>query len=275
MHINLDIISWQYAILILVIILFLIWAMWGGGEYEYIGLAPLQIGYDAAKCVQHSKSDRRAKRVQSEPIDNTPKIPDLENFKSKKRKNRFSETFTNSISHDLPSVSDLVKPYNRFSDSLSTSFSDSYESGEMTPRTAALGPHKCRSNKRISNGERLCKQAIEEIYGVPFYCVRPDFLKNPETGRNLELDIYNDSLKIGVELNGAQHYQFPNTFHKTYEDFLSQVRRDQFKIDACDANGVYLITVPYNVKKDLESIKKYIEYYLPENYAKRLEMGTN
>ena len=96
-------------------------------------------------------------------------------------------------------------------------------------------------------------------------------MKNPETGRNLEIDLYNDSLKIGVERNGEQHYVFPNTFHRTYEEFLNQIRRDQYKLDACDAHGIYLITVPYNIPNDYETIKKYIEYYLPENAHLRTE----
>ena len=121
----------------------------------------------------------------------------------------------------------------------------------------------------MSKGEKLYKQAIEEITGKPFFCVRPDFLKNPETGRNLEIDIYNDELRMGIEYSGKSHYVFPNSFHKSYDDFINQVRRDQFKVDMCDVNGVYLITVPYNVPLNLEEIKKYITYYLPENVRMR------
>jgi hypothetical protein len=32
--------------------------------------------------------------------------------------------------------------------------------------------------------------------------VRPDFLKNPATGRNLEIDCFNNQLKIGLEYQG-------------------------------------------------------------------------
>ena len=41
----------------------------------------------------------------------------------------------------------------------------------------------------------------------------------------------------------------------------------------CDVNGVYLITVPYNVPHD--KIKSYIQYYLPENYHQRAENEKN
>src|SRR5690606_25997188 len=93
----------------------------------------------------------------------------------------------------------------------------------------------------ISRGERLCCQTMERIYGVPFSSVWPDWLLNPETGETLELDCYNDELKIAVEYNGEQHYKWPNFTNQTYQQFLNQVRRDTLKLDLCDRNGVYLI----------------------------------
>ena len=250
-----DFISWQYFIILLLIILFFIWLFWGGQDnLQYIGLAPLKIGVDASRNVEHETEEE-------EPIDNTPTLPNLEERKKIKEEKKpvfanFHEgaeaptiSLSESVEFTPPPIKDLVI---------------------KTPRTLALGDHKCYNNGKKSKGELLCKQAIEDIYGVPFYCVRPDFLKNPETGRNLELDLYNDDLKIAVERHGSQHYLYPNTFHKTKEEFLSQVRRDQFKVATCDENGIYLITVPYNVPNDYEKIKAYIEYYLPENHEKRI-----
>lgn len=266
MIINLDIISWQFSIIILLLILFFIYVFFGGGEYEYIGLSPLEIGFDASRHVEHSNSDN------SEIIDNTPNLPDLSHVpllpkKEIKVKNRFCSSGSySSEKYSEPSYGHLVE-------SMSESYDSYMESEEFqipqTPRTAALGPYKFHKNGFISKGEKLCKQAIEDIYGKPFYCVRPDFLKNPESGRNLEIDLYNDELRIGVEYQGIGHYQFPNPFHKTHEDFMNQIRRDQFKVDMCDLNNIYLISVPYNVSLSLEAIKKYITYYLPENVKLR------
>ena len=135
----------------------------------------------------------------------------------------------------------------------------------------ALGPYKEFKSSKVSKGEQACKKAIEEIYNKPFYCVRPNFLKNPDTKRNLELDMYNHELKIGVEYSGIQHYKWPNFTGQSREKFIEQVRRDKFKIDCCDNNGVYLITVPYTVKES--EIKDYIIYNLPENYQARMERG--
>jgi len=123
-----------------------------------------------------------------------------------------------------------------------------------------ISPYSKRSDFG-SEGEALCCIIIEEIYKKPFYSVRPEFLKNPETNRNLEIDIYNEELRLGIEYNGKQHYVFPNSYHKTYKEFINQVRRDKYKIKKCNEKGIYLISIPYNVEKD--KLRDYILERLP------------
>ena len=53
--------------------------------------------------------------------------------------------------------------------------------------------------KSESKGERICKEVAEKIFKRPFDKIRPDFLKNDKTGRNMEIDVYNDELKLGIE----------------------------------------------------------------------------
>lgn len=118
-----------------------------------------------------------------------------------------------------------------------------------------------KRNNFGSKKEYLCCKAVEELFGKPFLSVRPAFLKNPETGSNLEIDCYCDELKLGIEFNGVQHYVWPNFTNHSKEEFIAQVRRDQYKVEACDCHGVYLITVPYNVPESL--FKEYIKHYLP------------
>jgi hypothetical protein len=115
---------------------------------------------------------------------------------------------------------------------------------------------------RRSPGERTCCEVMERIYGKPFKSVRPKWLRNPETGSNLELDCYNDELKIAVEYNGSQHYKYPNQYHNTESKFIGQVRRDQYKFDTCEKMGVYIIRVPYTVPHN--QIEKYIRERLPD-----------
>lgn len=138
----------------------------------------------------------------------------------------------------------------------------------VTPILPNLAPPRVQPSGFISKGQRLACAALEQIYGVTFdWNIRPDFLKNPETGRNLELDCYNAQLKIGLEYSGKQHYVYPNIFHKSYNEFIEQIRRDQYKVSVCDNAGIYLITVPYNVP--YEQIADYVRYYTPEAVAAR------
>ena len=119
-----------------------------------------------------------------------------------------------------------------------------------------------------------CCRIMEEIFGVPFQRdIRPSFLQNPETGAKLELDCYNAELGVAAEHNGQQHYIFPNRFHRNKEEFIAQVRRDQYKIEACDRQGVYLVTIPYNIafNKIKPEIEKQLQPYLDARFQQLKE----
>jgi hypothetical protein len=103
------------------------------------------------------------------------------------------------------------------------------------------------SSKMCSRGEAACRRVLERHYGKLFPNVRPAWLINPETGRRLELDCYNEELKLAVEYNGIQHYVWPNFTNQSRSTFISQLRRDRLKRDLCVVHGVDLLVVPYTV----------------------------
>jgi len=108
-----------------------------------------------------------------------------------------------------------------------------------------------------SIGEEECRRIMQELTGKPFQKHRPDFLKNPITGSCLELDLYNAELKLAVEYNGKQHYEYNEYMHQGSRDkFRNQQYRDYIKTQLCRENGIYLITVPYHVKR--HEIKNYL-----------------
>lgn len=117
---------------------------------------------------------------------------------------------------------------------------------EQLQSSPSHSPQRVRTDSR---GETECRRVLEQLYNRPFNKARPDFLSNPVTGGeyNLELDCYNDELKIAVEYNGVQHYKYTPYFHKSREAFQNQKYRDYMKRELCQKNGVTLIEVPYSV----------------------------
>jgi hypothetical protein len=97
--------------------------------------------------------------------------------------------------------------------------------------------------------EGYCRNIFEKIFNKPFPTVRPNFLKRTNN-RVLELDGYNQELKLAFEYNGIQHYKFTPAFHSSLEDLRKQIQRDEEKKQLCKRAGVILIEIPYTVKKD-------------------------
>lgn len=118
-------------------------------------------------------------------------------------------------------------------------------------------------SKKKSSGlkyESKCRQIMEKIFKKPFKSCRPNWLKNPKTKRNLELDCYNDELKLALEYQGVQHANFSYFYHRTQDVFLQQIWRDKLKKQMCLEHGVTLITVPHTIEFD--QLEQYIVYEL-------------
>ena len=127
-------------------------------------------------------------------------------------------------------------------------------------------PDEFMNLPKIKQKEEMCRNIFEVIYGVPFPNVRPDFLKNPETGRNLELDGYNEELGIAFEYQGPQHYTERNPWNKD-QSMVPQFRRDEFKKEVCRRVGIYLIRIPYTVTPN--NLPSYIWKRIPESRTLR------
>ena len=99
---------------------------------------------------------------------------------------------------------------------------------------------------RLKLGQYICQRTLEIIFEpYEFPEVRPDFLRNPETGCKCELDCYCVELQLAVEFQGWQHREWPNQFPSmTKEKFLAQCRRDIFKTRVCrEIEGIELLKV--------------------------------
>lgn len=108
-----------------------------------------------------------------------------------------------------------------------------------------------------SAGETICRKHLEKILKTPFPKIRPNWLQNPVTGANLEIDCYSEKLKLGLEYNGRQHYEFVPHFHKSKVDAQAQMYRDYIKRHLCESNNVKLIEVSYKIPN--HALPKYID----------------
>lgn len=107
-----------------------------------------------------------------------------------------------------------------------------------------------------STGELECRRVAERLTGLPFPKHRPTFLQNSVTNSNLELDCYCPQLRVAIEYNGRQHYEYTPYFHASRDAFYNVRYRDEMKARLCKENNVHLIIVPYTVP--IGAIEEYI-----------------
>jgi hypothetical protein len=108
--------------------------------------------------------------------------------------------------------------------------------------------------KKESTGETRARRFLEIYFNDTFPKSRPGFMVNHVTGSkyNLELDCYNEKLRLAVEYNGAQHYNFTPFFHRNKEAFYNQKYRDELKRIRCKELGITFIEIPYTEEDRLE-----------------------
>lgn len=102
----------------------------------------------------------------------------------------------------------------------------------------------CASN--TSYGEILSRLTLEQMLGCPFPKTRNlPWLVTPE-GNHLELDCYNEELKLALEYNGEQHYLVvPYYFNTDTKSLEALQARDRLKRRLCAENGVLLLQVDH------------------------------
>ena len=69
------------------------------------------------------------------------------------------------------------------------------------------------------------------------------FEEFPVYGSLLKVDIFNATLKIAIEINGPQHYQFHHFHNKSPANYLKGIKNDVKKEKWLSTNGIKLIEI--------------------------------
>jgi P4 family phage/plasmid primase-like protien len=94
-----------------------------------------------------------------------------------------------------------------------------------------------------SHAENCFREALEQALGYAMPKVRPAWLRNPKTGCPMELDFFDADRSIAIEYDGPHHYEYPNKYHKTKQEFNNQQERDKNKERLCKDHGICIIRV--------------------------------
>ena len=92
-----------------------------------------------------------------------------------------------------------------------------------------------------SYSEMLCRQIAERLFKKPFRPVRLKGMRSHK-GRPLELDIYNQELKVAIEHNGSHHY-VAQTNWSGEEGLTLQKVHDETRRQYCKANDIVFIEI--------------------------------
>lgn len=113
-------------------------------------------------------------------------------------------------------------------------------------------------NCKINVGEEIIRATLEEAF--------PDHTFNRTRSvdfmQGLELDGYNNTLKLAFEYQGIQHYKKVDFFHRTEGSFEAQLERDRLTKERCEQNGVKLLIISYKIKN--AALRDYVRDRLTE-----------
>ncbi len=114
--------------------------------------------------------------------------------------------------------------------------------------------HQFMSYSEILCGKSLNLVLYENVKIIRNY--RPDWLNNPITKRNLEIDFFLPDFNLGIEIQGEHHY-----------DDSEQIFRDKLKSSILKSKNIHLIKLSI-LQTDPPKIWKIMCSYLPRQYIR-------
>lgn len=105
-------------------------------------------------------------------------------------------------------------------------------------------------------GEKLLREFFKYLFKLPFEKERPDWLTYK--GKQLELDGFNNKLRIGFEHHGVFHYK-ETGFFESKMTFKRRKEFDKAKISLCLTNNVKLVIIPQiNTLLSITALPEYL-----------------
>ena len=95
--------------------------------------------------------------------------------------------------------------------------------------------------------ESLTRSIFETLLNCNFIKTRPDWLRTSKSQKSMELDGFNETLRLAFEYQGEYHYSYVFPGQDPPEKIQE---RDLKKLEMCKRNGVDLIQIPYKFKGD-------------------------
>ena len=103
--------------------------------------------------------------------------------------------------------------------------------------------------------ETIARWYFEQIFGAKFHKTNLRDIISNYTGTMhfdgyAELNLDGKRIKTAFERNGRQHYEFPNQFHKTIEEFLKRLEYDFKKEEIARNNDIILIQIQNTISPE-------------------------
>ena len=102
--------------------------------------------------------------------------------------------------------------------------------------------------EKVSNNHAQARELIHDLfrgYSIMEEVKLPGS-RNPAKKSVLFLDFLIPNARIGIEVQGRQHYEFVPFFHKNKDGFFEARARDVAKAEWCEINDISLIKLKYN-----------------------------
>ncbi len=113
---------------------------------------------------------------------------------------------------------------------------------------------KPKGGDRSRNSSKLHQKAIKIVEKLlPHDIILEEVkLEGTRTERHglLYLDIYLPLRRVGIEVQGQQHFEFNNFHYKRKMDFFRATARDRSKRTWCEINNILLIDLKYDGDED-------------------------